>query len=105
MVAFGVTAETVENALADLLAWVDFALAGTSHMDEPAITNARAALRVVRADGGTDALPAPDETAQCGRLLVGQGDDTYDPMCVLPIGHYGTCHPHVHSLKGETRGV
>lgn len=31
---------------------------------------------------------------QCGRLLVGQGDDTYDPNCVLPQGHTGQCSPH-----------
>jgi hypothetical protein len=29
----------------------------------------------------------------CGRLLVGQGDDTYDPDCVLPRGHEGLCRP------------
>lgn len=27
----------------------------------------------------------------CGRLLVGLGDDTYDPECVLPTGHGGPC--------------
>jgi hypothetical protein len=27
----------------------------------------------------------------CGRLLVGQGDDTYDPECVLPVNHVGLC--------------
>jgi hypothetical protein len=34
----------------------------------------------------------PSEKA-CGRLLVGQGDDTYDPTCVLPAGHKGVCAP------------
>jgi hypothetical protein len=29
----------------------------------------------------------------CGRLLVGQGDDTYDPVCVLPPNHTGACRP------------
>jgi hypothetical protein len=29
----------------------------------------------------------------CGRLLVGQGSDTYDPLCVLPVGHEGVCRP------------
>lgn len=33
----------------------------------------------------------PNET--CGRLLVGQGDDTYDPLCRLPLGHEGPCRP------------
>jgi hypothetical protein len=31
--------------------------------------------------------------AICGRLLVGQGDDTYDPMCARPAGHQGRCMP------------
>ena len=30
---------------------------------------------------------------RCGRLLVGQGDDTYDPICWLPKGHEGICRP------------
>lgn len=29
----------------------------------------------------------------CGRLLVGQGGDTYDPTCVLPASHGGRCKP------------
>lgn len=35
----------------------------------------------------------PVEPAVCGRLLVGQGSDTYDPLCVLPAGHVGICEP------------
>lgn len=27
----------------------------------------------------------------CGRLLVGQGGDTWDPVCTLPTGHSGSC--------------
>lgn len=34
-----------------------------------------------------------DTEGMCGRLLVGQGDDTYDPLCVLPAGHDGLCRP------------
>jgi hypothetical protein len=30
-------------------------------------------------------------TRICGRLLVGQGDDTSDPTCPLPAHHRGTC--------------
>jgi hypothetical protein len=44
--------------------------------------------------GGTGKDPnegSDDET--CGRLLVGQGDDTYDPLCVLLKGHAGVCEP------------
>lgn len=33
------------------------------------------------------------QTQSCGRLLVGQGSDTYDPLCVLPAGHAGVCKP------------
>jgi hypothetical protein len=31
--------------------------------------------------------------ARCHRLLVGQGGDTWDPLCSLPDGHEGTCRP------------
>lgn len=41
----------------------------------------------------------------CGRLLVGQGDDTYDPICVLPSGHTGICMSEdaLQALSGEGR--
>lgn len=29
----------------------------------------------------------------CGRLLVGAGSDTYDPVCILNPGHRGICRP------------
>jgi hypothetical protein len=29
----------------------------------------------------------------CGRILVGQGDDTYDPLCQRRKGHNGSCSP------------
>lgn len=39
-------------------------------------------------------LTAPvDDEPICGRLLVGQGDDTYDPLCVLKPGHDDVCEP------------
>jgi hypothetical protein len=34
-----------------------------------------------------------DASEACGRLLVGQGGDTWDPTCVLPAGHRGACRP------------
>lgn len=39
--------------------------------------------------------PEPKAPADdvCGRLLIGQGDDTYDPLCVLASGHAGRCEP------------
>lgn len=27
----------------------------------------------------------------CGRIMVGSGPDTYDPICELPEGHTGAC--------------
>lgn len=27
----------------------------------------------------------------CGRLMLGSGSDTYDPICELPAGHAGVC--------------
>ncbi len=29
----------------------------------------------------------------CGRVLVGRGDDTSDPLCTLPEHHGGCCEP------------
>lgn len=29
----------------------------------------------------------------CGRLLIGQGSDVFDPTCVLEKGHSGRCCP------------
>lgn len=37
----------------------------------------------------TDKLQS--DQRKCARLLVGQGDDTYDPECVRPAGHAGLC--------------
>lgn len=34
-------------------------------------------------------LPRP----VCGRILIGQGGDTWDPTCPLPAGHTGRCRP------------
>lgn len=28
---------------------------------------------------------------QCGRMMVGSGGDTYDPICELPTDHRGSC--------------
>jgi hypothetical protein len=33
------------------------------------------------------------ERETCRRLLVGLGDDTYDPECGKPRGHSGICEP------------
>jgi hypothetical protein len=35
--------------------------------------------------------PEPDEPPLCSRVLVGQGNDTYDPTCSLPAGHEPPC--------------
>lgn len=40
---------------------------------------------------GCATLASIRENETCTRLLVGQGDDTYDPECVLPRGHSGSC--------------
>lgn len=40
-----------------------------------------------------DELKGTARDEACGRLLVGRGDDTYDPKCVLPAGHGGSCEP------------
>lgn len=34
---------------------------------------------------------APADEAICGRILVGLGSDTFDPLCALPVGHCGVC--------------
>lgn len=33
------------------------------------------------------------EPTACGCVLVGQGTDTYDPLCIRPAGHPGVCQP------------
>lgn len=42
-------------------------------------------------DACADCWQGPDPI--CGRLLIGQGSDTYDPLCVRPPGHDGLCKP------------
>lgn len=37
--------------------------------------------------------PRPSESEVCGRLLVGQGTDTWDPTCQKPLAHEGVCEP------------
>lgn len=29
--------------------------------------------------------------SECGRIMVGSGTDTYDPICELPEAHSGPC--------------
>lgn len=31
------------------------------------------------------------EVRACGRIMIGSGTDTYDPICDLPDGHDGCC--------------
>lgn len=40
---------------------------------------------------GASELRGTSESDQCGRIMVGSGTDTYDPLCVLPEGHGGQC--------------
>jgi hypothetical protein len=35
--------------------------------------------------------PAQSSTEICGRLLIGQGTDTWDPTCQRLAGHTGRC--------------
>jgi hypothetical protein len=35
---------------------------------------------------------APAGPPSCGRVLVGQESDTWDPLCRRPRGHPGVCH-------------
>lgn len=38
------------------------------------------------------AKPGPED-AVCGRVLVGEGTDTWDPVCQGKPGHAGLCEP------------
>jgi hypothetical protein len=38
-----------------------------------------------------DAVLALSPSEPCGRIMVGSGTDTYDPVCELPEGHRGSC--------------
>ena len=40
---------------------------------------------------GLRQLLTKDRRKQCGRVMVGSGTDTYDPICQLPAGHGGEC--------------
>jgi hypothetical protein len=40
-----------------------------------------------------DAVLRARREGACGRLLVGQGEATWDPSCALPVGHEGLCRP------------
>lgn len=54
----------------------------------------KAAKKLGIESGFTDACGPQRETCPapiCGRLLVGLGSDTYDPLCILPEGHAGLC--------------
>src|SRR5256885_1433607 len=31
------------------------------------------------------------EPARCGRIMIGSGEDSWDPTCDLPSGHSGSC--------------
>ena len=44
-------------------------------------------------DDLNDCLTGLHTSAMCERLLVGRGDDTYDPVCGLPRGHADVCVP------------
>lgn len=49
--------------------------------------------RLADEDESSGASDEDQGAESCGRLLVGQGSDTYDPLCVLPAGHDGLCKP------------
>jgi hypothetical protein len=36
-------------------------------------------------------LPRPSRI--CGRILIGEGGDSWDPTCPLPLHHRGSCVP------------
>jgi DNA-binding MarR family transcriptional regulator len=62
---------------------------------------AQRARAYVETERGRAALAAADRDldeddeaeAICGRVLVGRGSDTYDPLCVEDAGHDGPCAP------------
>lgn len=55
----------------------------------------REAVRQALAEARAALAPSPDDRGgeRCERLLVGQGDDTFDPLCQLARGHSGKCEP------------
>lgn len=56
------------------------------HKDEKYPPDTPEANARARAEGQTIALPPT-----CGRIMVGSGTDTYDPICELVEGHVGPC--------------
>jgi hypothetical protein len=68
--------------------------------------NRSAMRRVIAAALGDSTEPPPRDSTerahapgQCGRVLVGQGGDTWDPVCRLGEGHEGACLPHPDLLR------
>jgi hypothetical protein len=43
----------------------------------------------------------PTQLTRCDRLLVGQGTDVWDPLCVLDAGHTGVCKPACEQCEGD----
>jgi hypothetical protein len=66
--------------------------------------------RVIAAALGDSTEPPPRDSTepwpehQCGRLLVGQGGETWDPVCIREAGHPGACQPHPSAHPRVTTG-
>jgi hypothetical protein len=82
--------------------------------DDAVERNRSAMRRVIAAALGDSTEPPPRDSTepvslevaerahapgQCGRVLIGQGGDTWDPVCWLGEGHDGACLPHPDLLR------
>jgi NTP pyrophosphatase (non-canonical NTP hydrolase) len=78
--------ERLHDELADVMAACDFVVM-VNPLDRERIETRRARKRARFL--GWHGQP----TSACGRVLVGRGTDTYDPLCIRPAGHPGVCQP------------
>jgi NTP pyrophosphatase (non-canonical NTP hydrolase) len=76
----------LHDEIGDVLAACQFVVQ-TNNLDAEHIMRRRA-RKLSRFVGWHSQQPAA-----CGRVLVGQGTDTYDPLCIRPAGHPGVCQP------------
>lgn len=79
--------DRLHDEIADVMAACDFVV-----MVNPRINHGRVEQRRERKRGRFLGWHGQKPTS-CGRVLVGQGTDTYDPLCVLLTGHSGRCQP------------
>lgn len=79
--------DRLHDEIADVLAACSFVIESNKALDAGRI-DTRFLRKLARFRGWH-----AQEPMACGRVLVGRGTDTYDPLCIRPAGHPGVCQP------------